>query len=607
MKYILVDFFDTIVHRKLSVEILKHKWATAICEMLNYQIEPQKAYKYILAAEQDLSIMNKEDDGEYKLCDALVKFATKLNVYDSIDVDAGVFAKEACDLYYKIESEHLILDSKIVDNIKKYKSNGCKVICISDCEYDIDFYKKALAQFSIDVLFDDVYVSCEYKKSKRSGLLYRQFLENYNCSPKDCLMIGDNRHSDYEVPKSLGINTHFVKFPKRRYKTQNKKYFSQKGNFNILNNFFVKKDIAYCNYIFALYEFSDKLYKELIKNGQKHLFFFAREGQFLKRIFDEYQKAKKSKIETYYIEVSRASTFVPSLKPIKQEKFTTLFRQYSNINTENFLKSLNFDKSNIDKFVKKYGNDTINHFENSATFANLIADADFVKIYNDAICEQKLNFHKYLKSLCSNFDDMKIINVVDVGWKGTIQDNISNIFKDKQIVGYYIGLNQEGSLSLNNRKYGLLFNLNLGEKNIYNFEMFNWEYILKANHGKTVGYKFDGEKYLAVFSNDSDVECYDKFIKELQEKMFNYFVKLLDIHSKNYNFEYLTLNSHSLYKKMYGSMRYKDLKYMDNIKSLHAESFGIFGNSLMGQLTFKRRIKKYIKYKLVKWGLYRKY
>ena len=43
------------------------------------------------------------------------------------------------------------------------------------------------------------------------------------------------------------------------------------------------------------------------------------------------------------------------------------------------------------------------------------------------------NFRDYVNSLTS--DDT--IYLVDIGWKGTIQDNIQRALSDKIIIGYY--------------------------------------------------------------------------------------------------------------------------------------------------------------------------
>ena len=115
-----------------------------------------------------------------------------------------------------------------------------------------------------------------------------------------------------------------------------------------------KKD----NYVFEkmtypMYLFIEKLYISLIRDKSLKVYFFAREGQFLKKLFDTYQQyIIGPKIESAYLYVSRASTFLGTLKDIKEEKFEGLFHQYPNMSLEVFCKNIAFNKEEINKIKK---------------------------------------------------------------------------------------------------------------------------------------------------------------------------------------------------------------------------------------------------------------
>ena len=53
--------------------------------------------------------------------------------------------------------------------------------------------------------FKDIFVSCDYEKSKHTGELYELVKKKY--SGKTILHIGDNRYSDIIVAKKYGLST----------------------------------------------------------------------------------------------------------------------------------------------------------------------------------------------------------------------------------------------------------------------------------------------------------------------------------------------------------------------------------------------------------------
>nr|EIU2726600.1 hypothetical protein [Pseudomonas aeruginosa] len=93
----------------------------------------------------------------------------------------------------------------------------------------------------------------------------------------------------------------------------------------------------------TLLYFIEKLHEALVKQGVEQVYFLSREGQPLKRMFDLYQNKVSGSIESHYLEVSRRSTLLPSLKSLAEEGFETLFRQYRRISLFEFLSSLGLE------------------------------------------------------------------------------------------------------------------------------------------------------------------------------------------------------------------------------------------------------------------------
>jgi predicted HAD superfamily hydrolase len=93
----------------------------------------------------------------------------------------------------------------------------------------------------------------------------------------------------------------------------------------------------------TLLYFIARLHDALVEQGVRQVYFLSREGQPLKRMFDLYQNKVSGSITSYYLEVSRRSTLLPSLEPLAEEGFETLFRQYRRISLFEFLSSLGLE------------------------------------------------------------------------------------------------------------------------------------------------------------------------------------------------------------------------------------------------------------------------
>jgi hypothetical protein len=233
----------------------------------------------------------------------------------------------------------------------------------------------------------------------------------------------------------------------------------------------------------------------------------AREGQVLKRLFDAYQARRcpteEIAIRSHYLEVSRRSTFLPSLGPLDKETFETLFRQYPHISVKEFLLSLGLEEL-LSDLEQSLGEDLSQRNESlpsSSHFRRLLASSLFRKSYEDARIVRRAAFLAYLESFPLLLSS-QTLHLVDIGWKGTIQDNIFNLLRQsgksrfKKVEGYYVGLIAPGAASSSNRKEGILFT-SVGGRS-HRFHVFNenralFEVMLAADHGSAWGYQFDGE------------------------------------------------------------------------------------------------------------------
>jgi hypothetical protein len=181
----------------------------------------------------------------------------------------------------------------------------------------------------------------------------------------------------------------------------------------------------------------------------------------------------------------------------------------------------------------------------------------------------------------------KRLNLVDVGWKGTIQDNIfrwsnhSN-YKNIRIYGYYLGLLKSGIEHRRNFKKGLLFT-NVPEPskgfNIFSENLALYETILHAEHASVKEYK---KSYTLnrIVSYDifQEKKLIHKIISPIYKEIFLIFKNIAPIlknkdlsDSAEVNF---FVNKHF---SMIFSSNTKQLNFFENL--FHKENFGHFNDS----------------------------
>lgn len=291
----------------------------------------------------------------------------------------------------------------------------------------------------------------------------------------------------------------------------------------------------------TLLYFIARLHDALEEQGGGHVYFLSREGQPLKRMFDMYQNKVSGGITSHYLEVSRRSTLLPSLESLVEEGFETLFRQYRRISLFEFLSSLGLEmqmRSIALALGLPEGAEVTREedFPTSQTFRALKALLLFQDLYESERLARRRAFLAYLEELSGGTLPVRLF-IVDVGWKGTIQDNLYALLCRKgdtpvhAVTGYYIGLVAAGAASPSNDKYGLLFS-SVGTTSP-KFRVFNenralFEVVLAADHGSIVSYeaKSDGRAN-AIRGEFEECEMLAREVFPVQYQLFERFERIL--------------------------------------------------------------------------------
>lgn len=291
----------------------------------------------------------------------------------------------------------------------------------------------------------------------------------------------------------------------------------------------------------TLYVFTRRLYEALSADGQDNVHFLSREGQPLQALYDLYRSSRgEAGAESHYLQVSRRATLLPSLGPLGEEAFDTLFRQYRAISIQEFLGSLGLDaelpefaaamSTNEEALTKR-----LPDLPTDPLFARLCTSDAFRVTYERERQQQQRAFLDYFAGLGSSAVHGGTVAVVDVGWKGTIQDNLHAILVSANaatnVRGYYLGLVAAGRALPTNSKHGLLFTA-LPRRSA-GFHIFNenralFEVVLAADHASVWRYATDGEAR-PVYGPFDEEEMIRSEVMPLQRRLLQRFEALLQL------------------------------------------------------------------------------
>jgi hypothetical protein len=141
---------------------------------------------------------------------------------------------------------------------------------------------------------------------------------------------------------------------------------------------------------------------------------------------------------------------------------------------------------------------------------------------NRVLEKQRREAQNYLDQKFKHVNDREAIAVVDIGWRGTIQDNIALMYPNIQFHGIYLGLNkflnsQPGNVSKS--AFGPDLNLSPDHGDLIHF-VAPLEMLTNSGNGSVLGYRGLANEGVAVREIDADENiAFDSFSRPMQLKI----------------------------------------------------------------------------------------
>ena len=465
-KVITFDIWDTILKRtchpeEIKVHTLRYYYYKEYFKIKEEYRNELTLYRLrdSIEVEEYEKARERGVDGECNFREVLATLIERTHLGTEKEKEA--LKKELPEYEIKREIEKTYINPLITDIFKKYDKN--KKYCISDFYMPKEDLIKILNAHGLDKKFEKVYVSADIMKTKRDeGHLFEYFSEKENIKYENMIHVGDNQHSDIDMAKRYGIET--IKIPNP------KKYnfdINNLGNIDLkLDN--IKKDASTENlakltrenlkeYKKSLYnqgiEFSAIAYYyiydiiiDAVLKGYDKIYYQTREGETFIKFHEIIEKNnpfpfKVPKAEL--IEVSRVATFAASLDEFNVQNLLRIWSQYRAQSMKALFKSLDIDIEKYDEYFKKYDIDkemTIYEPWFNFKVTTLLQDKQFKKEIEEELKEKREKLLEYLKGKGIENKEGNKIYLVDIGWRGTIQDNLAFVLDKVHIEGGYIAL-----------------------------------------------------------------------------------------------------------------------------------------------------------------------
>lgn len=320
------------------------------------------------------------------------------------------------------------------------------------------------------------------------------------------------------------------------------------------------------SYSYLFYRFVKWIVNDCESKNIKKIYFFTREGEFYKQIFDV---IKPKTIKSELLEVSRVATFCASLREVSVDELKRIWSLYSSQSMKALCKSLDIPLQKIENLLAKYhirACEEIIYPWQDERVNRLFNDESFKKIIQSYIDEKKELITKYFSS--KGLEDKKQdIAIVDIGWRGTIQDNICYILPNTMIYGYYFALydflNEQ---PINSAKYGFLNQFKGGSKYLWNITPF--EMLCNSPNGSTIGYSLDNGIHAIRKVDQCENRSYDDCIQYVQTGIIEEIKENRNTFNDNDNKKIFEALTNIIYQP-----NYNVAKAYFNLK--HNEEFGV--------------------------------
>ncbi|MFT3928195.1 MAG: glycosyltransferase [Myxococcales bacterium] len=365
-------------------------------------------------------------------------------------------------------------------------------------------------------------VSCDEGVTKRSGRLYRRFERVCEIEPAQHLHIGDNQESDVLSARRVGLTAlHYQDAVEEQKRANLAKQFEarMKGDYSsywkTLRSRGAASAAADARHEDPRFQFGVELaplyvlyvlfaLEQAARAGVDKVYYFTREGEVLARIHAAIAAAcpDRQLPAADLLEVSRLATFGASIAGLELPELNRFWTMYSRHSVNTLLVSLGLDPAAYADLVWEAGLDPeqlVIEPWRDPRFLGLLENPSFKSKVEAGLARRRADLMDYFGQHGLTPQSRRAV-VVEIGWRGTIQDNLARIFPDVEWQGVYLALFRYLNTQPENAlKTAFLLNDNQGDtaEKVLRPQA-PLEMLFNSASGSVTGYVREGERVVAT-------------------------------------------------------------------------------------------------------------
>lgn len=472
--------------------------------------------------------------------------------------------KSIMDLECQVELDECVPNKDIVDFFN-YCVKHKKVILISDMYLPRKVIENILSKNGFSG-YESLTISNEEKMVKADGKLFSFVLDNEGIPNNEIIHIGNSMRADYLGARKAHIAAIKISTFKNRSDRKFQYMFSDEEKHDYLSSFInnhLDLKSSYYNFGYQcfgplLYGFVTWLRNDLKKKNFEQVFFMARDGYIMKKIYDEL--CDSSDVPSYYFEASRRSLRVPTYNStMNYSEMLDVLTVPNLTNPKQVLDSWGLDFNQYSEELSKFGFDLNSSIKRDSLSSNVNFQKFFNEIRND-ILNNSSDELKSLESYLGEFNFKKKTAIVDIGWGGSMQHFLIETLDNMKIVnnvsGYYIGLTKKSLTNLKENSlnaHGYAFDaMNNGDVDMERpfvglFETLFLEqagsvkrYMKEGNHVSVERYPYE---YIVDGKKGKEIHC----VKSIQDGA----VKFSKDFNKTATADYIGFDQKTMFSNLY--------------------------------------------------------
>ncbi|MCC6229335.1 MAG: hypothetical protein IT432_08930 [Phycisphaerales bacterium] len=471
---VTTDIWDTILRRRCHPDEVKLATARFLWLWKNADLRaafnsPRVLMEARVRAEHEIATANRARglDDEYRVEEVMERWACEALRRESMPHGPAEIAAELVAFEFERECEVCYADDMLPRVLADLKAD--RVVALSDFYMGGPLMRRLLSLRAPGVEINDVVVSCDPYLNKRSGRLFSHLHRELAGVPSTHVHVGDNPHSDVAAAASLGVRAvHFINPREEALRAaHNSRYRGRmdSGRADVsslsrdLADRFTPPDVFNARER-ALYAMGVRLapffagfilaaMEESWKRGVGTIHYCTREGEFFAAIHRAMGGACPdgrllglAVPADCVIEVSRLATFFPSLREVTPREFMRVWNLYSTQSIGQMLATLGVDRFAAEPLLARHAIDPVVPIKypwQDPRVVSLLSDPVFVRLLERQRNRRRGTLLGYLESRGIRRGDRAHV-LVDIGWRGTIQDNLAYILPGTHLAGVYLGM-----------------------------------------------------------------------------------------------------------------------------------------------------------------------